>query len=227
MSDKPEKKETARTVLLALYSKAQTSFLKNGLEDAGFSVITANDGIHAVQLASSAHPDCALVSTDLPVIDAYAFTRIIKNTDYLRDIAVVIGTPDDQENFSFWTENCKSDGQCDLATAGSGEIRKAIEASIASCTKKVTGERKSLRSSVSFIKLLTNAYDRELYGLYVTREAYRSESRRYELDSLVQAMCRTMRSILDFDAFALILKASQLVEIYLFSDSLADCEGRL
>ena len=71
-----------KKVLLAIYSKAQTAFLKKSFEEAGFSVVTANDGIHAVQQAAAIHPDCALVGTDLPVIDAYAFSRIIKNTDY-------------------------------------------------------------------------------------------------------------------------------------------------
>lgn len=213
-----------KKILLAMYSKAQSAFLKKGFEEEGFSVITANDGIRAVQLASAIHPDCALVSTDLPVIDAYAFSRIIKNTDYLRDIAVVIGTADDGENFSFWTNNCKSDASCPLSSAGNGTILKAVREAIESCGKLKKGERKGLSSSVSFIKLLGDAYDKELYGLYVTREAYKIESQRYELKSLIQTMGQTMRSVLDFDAFSLILKGDRLVEIYMFSDQLDDAE---
>ncbi|MBQ3800234.1 MAG: hypothetical protein II837_08065 [Treponema sp.] len=213
-----------KKVLLAIYSKAQTAFLKKSFEEAGFSVVTANDGIHAVQQAAAIHPDCALVGTDLPVIDAYAFSRIIKNTDYLRDIAVVIGTADDNENFSFWTNNCMSDASCPLSTAGSGNIIKTVRQAAEKYEGLKKGGKKSLNSSVSFIKLLGDAYDKELYGLYVTREAYRIESQRYELKSLVQAMRETLRSIIDFDAFSLILKAEQLVEIFLFSEELGQDE---
>lgn len=211
-------------ILLALYSKAQAAFLRKGFEEAGFSVVTANDGIHAIQTASSVHPDCVLVCTDLPVIDAYAFARIIKNTNYLHDIAVVIGTSDEQENFSFWTNNCKCDGNCSLSTAGIGDIIKTVQAAIQKCGKLKKGASKSLSSSVSFIKLLGAAYDKELYELYVTREAYQNESKHYELTSLVESMCQTMQSILDFDAFALILKGDHLVEIYLFSEDLGITE---
>ena len=218
MSDKDEPKK--KKVLLAIYSKAQTAFLKKSFEEEGFTVITANDGIHAVQRVAAEHPDCALVGTDLPIIDAYAFARIIKNTDFLCDIAVVIGTSDDNENFKFWTNNCLSDASCPLSTAGSGNIIKTVQDAMQKCEGKKKGARKSLNSSVSFIKLLGDAYDKELYGLYVTREAYRIESQRYELKSLVQAMRETLRSIIDFDAFSLILKADQLVEIFLFSEEL-------
>ena len=212
--------ETKKKVLIAMYSKAQAAFLKKSFEEAGFAVSTANDGMHAILIASQIHPDCALVCTDLPVIDAYAFTRIIKNTEYLRDIAVVIGTSDDNENFSFWTNNCKSDATCPLSKAGSGMVVKAVQEAIEKCQGLAKGEKKKLSSWASLIQLLGNAYDKELYGLYVTREAYRNESKRYELSSLVHAMGQTMRSILDFDAFSLILKGEQLVEIYLFSDKL-------
>lgn len=211
---------TKKKVLLAIYSKAQTAFLKKSFEEAGFSVVTANDGIHAVQKAAAIHPDCALIGTDLPIIDAYAFSRIIKNTDYLCDIAVVIGTSDDNENFRFWTNNCMSDASCPLSTAGSGTIIHTVQQAIEKNAGLKKGGKKSLTSSVSFIKLLGDAYDKELYSLYVTREAYRIESQRYELKSLVQAMRETLRSIIDFDAFSLILKGEQLVEIFLFSSEL-------
>ena len=221
MSDSEAEK---KKILLAMYSKAQAAFLKKSFEEEGFSVVTANDGIRAVQLASAVHPDCALVSTDLPVIDAYAFSRILKNTDYLRDIAVVIGTADDGENFSFWTNNCKSDASCPLSSAGSGTIANTVRQAIERNSGIKKGERKGLSSSVSFIKLLGDAYDKELYGLYVTREAYKIESQRYELKTLIQTMGQTMRSVLDFDAFSLILKGERLVEIYMFSDQLDDVE---
>ncbi|MBQ9538291.1 MAG: adenylate/guanylate cyclase domain-containing response regulator [Treponema sp.] len=222
MSDKSI--ETKKKLLLALYSKAQAAFLKKGFEESGFSVVTANDGIHAIQLASTVHPDCALVCTDLPVLDAYAFTRIIKNTDYLRDIAVVIGTTDDNENFRFWTDNCKSDAACPLSSAGTGQIIETVQDAIEKYKGLEKGGKKNLSSSVSFIKLMGNAYDKEMYGLYVTREAYKNESKRYDLKELVQSMIQTLRSILEFDAFSMILKGDRLVEIYSFSDRLANEE---
>ena len=106
------------------------------------------------------------------------------------------------------------------------ELPEGVQGAIETCRGRKKGSPKSLSSSVSFIKLLGNAYDRELYELYVTREAYQNESKHYNLESLVGSMCRTMRSILDFDAFALILKGDHLVEIYLLSEELgsAECE---
>ena len=55
----------------------------------GFRVLTANDGLEGIRLATEAHPDVILMDLNLPGIDGYEATRRLKSADATRDIPVV------------------------------------------------------------------------------------------------------------------------------------------
>ena len=57
----------------------------------GFEVITANDGVEAVELATSDNPQIILMDLNLPILDGWEATKIItqnKSTSHIPIIAV-------------------------------------------------------------------------------------------------------------------------------------------
>ncbi len=194
-----------KKILLAFYSKTITSFLKKNLEDNNFEVSTASDGIDAVQKACTVHPDCILVCTDLSVIDPYAFTRIIKNTDYLKDIAVLICSIDDNDIYKFMSDNSICDGNCFLKHCTITKLIKNIHEILQKYENCKKGARRAELSQNEFINLMSNAHDKELFELYVVKQAFNAESKTYDIQTLFDSMCSNLLTIFEYDAFSFII----------------------
>ena len=62
------------------------------LELRGFRVVTAGDGLGAVDLALALHPDVILMDLSMPVIDGWEATRLLKKSARTRSIPVVVMT---------------------------------------------------------------------------------------------------------------------------------------
>lgn len=71
------------------------------LELRGFRVVTAGDGLGAVDMALALRPDVILMDLSMPVIDGWEATRLLKKNARTRSIPVVImtahETPSDHE----------------------------------------------------------------------------------------------------------------------------------
>jgi CheY-like chemotaxis protein len=50
------------------------------LEFCGFSVLTARNGLEAIELATTAHPDVVLMDLSLPIMDGWEATRRLKSS---------------------------------------------------------------------------------------------------------------------------------------------------
>ena len=62
------------------------------LEDEGYEVIEAGDGISAVELALSERPDAVIMDMSLPGLDGHAATKLIRRERALRDVPVIACT---------------------------------------------------------------------------------------------------------------------------------------
>ena len=50
------------------------------LEFCGFSVLTARNGVEAIELATASHPDVVLMDLSLPIMDGWEATRRLKSS---------------------------------------------------------------------------------------------------------------------------------------------------
>jgi CheY-like chemotaxis protein len=62
------------------------------LELRGFRVVTAGDGLGAVDMALALRPDVILMDLSMPVIDGWEATRLLKKNARTRAIPVVVMT---------------------------------------------------------------------------------------------------------------------------------------
>jgi two-component system, cell cycle response regulator DivK len=76
-------------ILLVEDNEMNRDMLSRRLEKKGFQVVMAVDGQQGVDLALSEIPDLILMDMDLPVIDGWEATRIVKAGDSTRAIPVI------------------------------------------------------------------------------------------------------------------------------------------
>src|SRR4029453_10409412 len=89
-------------VLVADDSPLVLRMLEKMLEGAGFSVVTARDGLEAIEKAVA--EDVALVILDvmMPRMNGYQACRLLKTEPATKDLPVVILTSKDQAADRFW-----------------------------------------------------------------------------------------------------------------------------
>jgi CheY-like chemotaxis protein len=76
-------------ILLVEDNEMNRDMLSRRLERKGFQVVMAADGQQGVDLAQSEGPDLILMDMDLPVIDGWEATRLVKAGESTRGIPVI------------------------------------------------------------------------------------------------------------------------------------------
>lgn len=80
-----------RTILIADDQQALVTVVSSYLENVGFNIIVAHDGLEAVQLAASHRPDLIMMDVRMPVMDGLAAIREIRASSdpQVRDITII------------------------------------------------------------------------------------------------------------------------------------------
>lgn len=72
------KKESAETILLVDDEAEIVQFVRDALEDEGFSVLTALDGQQALIIARQRHPDLLILDITMPYLDGFAVCSMLR-----------------------------------------------------------------------------------------------------------------------------------------------------
>ncbi len=88
----PKMTETKVTILLADDEEDIKIVVRMFLESSGYEVVTAYDGLDAVEKIRDCKPDLILMDIMMPVMDGIEVTRQIKERDETKDIPVVMLT---------------------------------------------------------------------------------------------------------------------------------------
>lgn len=111
-------KKTRAKKILVVEDNAESLYLVTFLlERAGYKVISATNGINAVQLCPDAMPDLVLMDIKLPDIDGYEATRRIKQISAVSHIPIIAFTA-----FAMETDIEKA-----LKTGCVGHMKKPID----------------------------------------------------------------------------------------------------
>ncbi len=89
-------------ILLVEDSDTQLKFLKEGLEESGFEVVTAVNGAEGYKRLFECTPDVVVSDIMMPVIDGYQLCRMIKSKEETKKIPIILLTILDKKIDSFW-----------------------------------------------------------------------------------------------------------------------------
>ncbi|MEP6635990.1 MAG: response regulator [Acidobacteriota bacterium] len=95
----PEKDSTNLTVLLVEDGDDARYFMRLELEQLGYLVIEAEDGVKAVELAIRERPNIILMDLTLPLMDGLEATTKIRSDDEMRDVPIIAVTAHQETDF--------------------------------------------------------------------------------------------------------------------------------
>ena len=91
-----------KTVLIADDSPTIVKMLSYMLSSLPCDVLSASDGVEAIKLSYSAHPDLILLDILMPKMNGYQVCRLLKDDPQTRHIPIIMLTAKDQQSDRFW-----------------------------------------------------------------------------------------------------------------------------
>jgi PAS domain S-box-containing protein len=85
----PDKTEVSHLILIAEDNEANISTIVGYLEIFGYQFIIANDGLEAIALAKSEHPDLILMDIQMPIMDGIEAMQQIRQDSQLQNIPII------------------------------------------------------------------------------------------------------------------------------------------
>jgi CheY-like chemotaxis protein len=122
-----------RTVLLVEDSKLMRAEKEHALKKAGYHVVTAVDGMEALSVAHTSHPDLILLDMMLPKLDGPSVLRALKADPLTAQIPVVVVTGLSQKN----EEKLMHDGAA--AFLGKDQLLTSVELLLQTIRKVLDG----------------------------------------------------------------------------------------
>ena len=89
-------------ILLVEDTSTELKVLKSELEENGFIVETATNGVEAYNKLYSSAPDIVVSDIMMPGIDGYQLCRMIKNDDETKKVPVILLSVLDKKIDNFW-----------------------------------------------------------------------------------------------------------------------------
>lgn len=88
----------AKKILVIDDEKELLVLITKRLQDAGFEVITADNGMEGMEKARNLNPDLILLDILMPKMDGYEVCRLLKFDDKYKSIPIIILTAKTQES---------------------------------------------------------------------------------------------------------------------------------
>ena len=218
---------SSRKVLVAFDSATMRKLIVKSLKEKDFTVFEAKDGIEALTLLYEEKPEALIVYIELPVINGYNISRIIKNTNEFKDITVIICALEENSVYSFWAENSLSDALFVPEKENLDELIGIINSKQASVDKKGKPGRKKkneIPDQTKLMETVINAFDRELFDLYTIQSAYNRGISEFNISELVKELAHSIAGIYNYDVLGVIIKSSEILEYYTKNHSMAKGE---
>jgi two-component system, cell cycle response regulator len=117
--EKHEGMSQAPTILVADDSRLVRTVMARTLEARGYRVVTAEDGVAAVELTWSEHPDLVLLDVDMPRMNGCQVARLLRNEERTADIPIVILSSREGAGDIFWGFEAGADA---YVTKSAGEM---------------------------------------------------------------------------------------------------------
>lgn len=215
--------KSKKKILIAFNSVTMRSLIHNFLESAGYNIIEAVDGVEAFNKMLDEKPDCIVSFIDLPEISGYSLSRIIKNTKELKHIGVVLAATEDTSVYHFWSRNSKSDEFYVIRPNNQGYLLSLVEKCLEKCSYIPVEEMNEIQKN-DIHNIVTNAYDRELFNLYITQNAYMTSGTISDIEILVDKIAENISGVVDYDSAGFIVNCDQIIERYYRKSIVSDTD---
>lgn len=211
-----------RKVLVAFDSRTICSVMRKRFEEIKYEVIECRDGLSALEAVYTEAPDAVIASYDLPVINGFSLARIIKNTPFLANIAVITCTTEESSVLEFWNENSKGDVVFTITENNGEELVMQVKVLCDKLKNNFTPREAPDRNTLA--KDVISAYERELFQLYIVQGAFYSSSGDFTTEGILQRMANQLLGVYNYDALCIILNDDPLIEFTQKADFISESD---
>jgi sigma-B regulation protein RsbU (phosphoserine phosphatase) len=181
-----------KKVLIADDSPTVIKMLTFMLSSLPCDVITATDGVEAIKLSYSAHPDLILLDILMPKMNGYQVCRLLKDDEDTKDIPIVMLTAKDQQSDRFWGLATGADEYI-VKDFEDYKLLETIEHLLQRDTSWSERPSEGTFKEITTIDVLSHAnhlLDRQLYQSTITNKIN-------QVASSIQNFDETIRSVFD------------------------------
>lgn len=189
------------------------------LRDAGYEVVTAEDGIDAIQKFYSQPPDLVLLDIKMPRMSGYVACRLIKEDWSVAHIPILILTALDSAEDRYWSEKSGADGYLTKESLGE-ELLAAIRTARATraLSELSTGEIIAQQlDQVDVLARVTELLDRKLFEATIVNDIVTMATRAMDLPTTAQESLLILRRFVDYDLAGIALAEERRLAIRLDS----------
>jgi DNA-binding response OmpR family regulator len=202
-------------ILVADDSPVIRAAVSSLLRDAGYEVVTAEDGIEAIQQFYSQPPDLVLLDIKMPRMSGYVACRLIKEDWSVAHIPILILTALDSAEDRYWSEKSGADGYLTKESLGE-ELLAAIRTARATraLSELSTGEVLAQQlDQVDVLARVTELLDRKLFDATIVNDIVTMATRAMDLPTTVQESLLILRRFVDYDLAGIALTAERRLAI--------------
>jgi twitching motility two-component system response regulator PilG len=155
------------------------------LSEAGMDVVTAGDGIEAIQAFYAERPDIVLMDLQMPRMNGYVACRVIKEDFHMAHIPVLILTAHDNAEDRYWAEKSGADAYLTKESLGEellGAIRSAEATRALSELSRAEPAPRAL-DQVDVLAQVCEILDRKLFEATIVNEIVTMATRAMDLRS--------------------------------------------
>jgi diguanylate cyclase (GGDEF)-like protein len=203
-------------ILVADDSPTVVAMISALLEDAGYRVTAAADGVGAVEKAFAERPDLALLDVAMPHMNGYQACRLLKSDPGLRDTPVLLLTSKDQVADRFWGAQSGADRY--LTKERSPEqILAVVREALAKRPAAGSAPHPPAGASIGPLDLLSrlnDLLDRRLFQATILNEIARLARSLQDLEQCANAVRKILSQLVDYHLAGAALAEEEPGELY-------------
>lgn len=229
---------TRAKVLVADDSQTSLAVVRGLLEGDGYQVVTARDGLEAVEMAFRENPDVVLLDVVMPRMNGYQVCRMLKLCEQTHHMPVVMLTSRDQPADEYWGFQTGADGYVTKEQPPRVVLDVVAQMLGQRAGRGVLGAERSDGQAASLVDLLTrlnDVLDRKLYEATILGEMSRLAWSATDVERTAQGIMSLLGQLFDFHLASELVGAGRsgaaellwMVRSPINGDALASCEENL
>src|SRR5262245_3369087 len=197
---------SAPTVLVADDSPLVLRMIEKMLQGAGFGVVTAKDGLEAIEKAFSEDVSLVILDVMMPRMNGYQACRLLKTEPLTKALPVVILTSKDQAGDRFWGLETGADHYVTKDADPQGIL--SLVRKIMSTPHPAKGPGR--RDSIDILSRVNELLDRKLFEATLLSELGRVARSLVNFDETFTSVMRVLTRVVDFSVGAVAFVEDEL-----------------
>lgn len=195
-----------KKILVADDSPTVVEILKFMLEERGYEVQIASDGLAAIEQAYEVYPDLILLDIDMPRMNGYQACHLLKNDDVTRNIPIIILTSRDQKRDYFWGMAVGADDYLNKDLESDDLFRRIAELIETQAKRERPDSGDRAIGAQDILSRLNELLDRKLFQATLVNELSSLATTVQSLDGTAESILGLLNRACEFDLAALFLK---------------------